>query len=153
MCKKKLLIVSACLALISCGKYESGPKFSLKTKKARISNTWKIEEFIIHIPYNGTSYGAQFDETARFYFDKNGIYKYTGINNLNCNGVWKLINNSENILINTDCDIDTLTILKLKSKEFWYILPNQISQDTIIVGNDTILALYNYEYHLIEVNE
>ena len=44
---KNLIVYSFALSVVavsisSCGKYEEGPKFTLLSKKARITNTWKF---------------------------------------------------------------------------------------------------------------
>ena len=37
-----------CLPLASCTKYADGPSFSFFTKKARITNTWKLESYTLN---------------------------------------------------------------------------------------------------------
>lgn len=39
-----VLFASMLIFGTSCGKYEDGPKLSLRSKKARMANTWKIVE-------------------------------------------------------------------------------------------------------------
>lgn len=38
------LFIMSVVVLNSCSKYEDGPGFSLRSKKARIANTWKIDK-------------------------------------------------------------------------------------------------------------
>lgn len=39
-----LFIFQSALTFISCGKYEDGPGFSLRTKKARLTGEWEVVE-------------------------------------------------------------------------------------------------------------
>lgn len=39
-------VLAAIFVISSCGKYEEGPKFSLLSKKARLTGVWKIEKII-----------------------------------------------------------------------------------------------------------
>lgn len=38
------LCIAAVMFLASCGKYEDGPNFSLRSKKSRLVNTWVIDK-------------------------------------------------------------------------------------------------------------
>ena len=43
---KRVFLFTALIALVlgSCGKYEDGPGFSLRSKKARLVNNWEIDK-------------------------------------------------------------------------------------------------------------
>jgi hypothetical protein len=100
----------------SCKKYEEGPAFSLLTRKARVANTWKVENYKI----NGddyTSLVSSYTET----FTKGGAYNYSwGI--LDGSGTWTFQNNDKEIKLNGSNSqaSRTLFILKLEDKAFWY---------------------------------
>ena len=45
----KLILIVCCLLLLSCKKYyQEGPTLSLRTKKARVVNKWKIDKMYCH---------------------------------------------------------------------------------------------------------
>src|SRR4051812_28988231 len=65
------------VAFVSCKKYPEGPAFSLRSKKARLSNTWKIEQY----KFNGVD-STSFAKNHLFngYFlniNKNGEYSFS----------------------------------------------------------------------------
>lgn len=44
-----LLALTISLAIFSsCGKYEEGPGFSLRSKKSRVVNTWVIDKYLLN---------------------------------------------------------------------------------------------------------
>lgn len=47
---RNLIFVLLTLFVASCGKYDEGPNFSLRSKKARLVGTWELEKLYI----NGT---------------------------------------------------------------------------------------------------
>ncbi len=100
----------------SCKKYEDGPAFSLRTRTARVANTWKVENYKI----NGddfTSLVSSYTET----FTKKGAYSYSwGI--LDGSGTWEFQNKDAEIKLNgNDGQASrTLFILKLEENAFWY---------------------------------
>lgn len=75
----KLLLVVLVAGLLlpafqSCKKYDDGPMFSLRSKKARVAGEWKFSSYIV----NGN------DETNEYMkdkieFEKGGDVKYTSI--------------------------------------------------------------------------
>jgi len=132
--KKKLSVLIGFIAvatLTGCQKYEEGPLFSLQSKKARVANTWKVDNYTVN-NVDLTSLVGGYSET----FSKDGNYSYTwGI--LNGTGVWKFENNAAEIKITgiSNQSDRTLVILKLESKQFWYYIMN---------GTD------KSEYHMVE---
>lgn len=135
--KNKKTIVLALLAGLSlttvqsCKKYESGPALSLQSRTARVANTWKVDNYKV----NGNDYTSLmtgYSET----FTKDGIYSYEW-SVFGGTGKWEFQQQDEQIKIS---GIDTqpsqtLYILKLESKEFWYYYMD---------GND------KKEFHMIE---
>lgn len=131
--KKYILLVcfAGSLAVVqSCQKYEDGPMISLTSRKNRVANTWKVDNYKI----NGTDYTSLvtgYEET----FSKDGAYAYDwGI--LDGSGTWAFKNNEQDIQLSGSDDHASrkLTILKLEEDQFWY---------TYLDGND------KYEMHLI----
>ncbi len=127
-----LLVAIICIAmLVGCKKYPDNTGIHLRSKKERIANTWKVENYKI----NGadfTSLVANYTET----FTKSGNYSYTW-GKLNGSGSWSFQDNRKeiNLLGNDKHSSRTLVILKLEEKTFWYYYMD---------GDD------RYELHLIE---
>ena len=100
----------------SCKKYPDGPALSLRSKTARVANTWKVENY----KENGNDYTslvAGYMET----YSKDGNYSYSwGI--LSGTGKWAFQNDDKEIRITgiNNQSSTTLYILKLQEKEFWY---------------------------------
>lgn len=119
------------LTITGCKKYEDGPLISLRSREARVANTWKIDNYKV----NGTDYTSLmggYSET----FTKSGGYSYES-SILNGSGTWKFRNHDEEIALTGTVNQDnyTLVILKLEEKEFWYYYMD---------GDD------KKEFHLIE---
>lgn len=119
------------LTITGCKKYEDGPLISLRSREARVANTWKIDNYKV----NGTDYTSLmggYSET----FTKSGGYSYES-SILNGSGTWKFRNHDEEIALTGTANQDnyTLVILKLEEKEFWYYYMD---------GDD------KKEFHLIE---
>lgn len=123
---KNLKIAAAVLAtvvLASCNKYEEGPAVSLRTKKARVENTWKIGQAL----RNGDDVTSDYDEyTLRLTKDgdANLAALYTAGNfsyETETDGTWEFKNSKENIFLNfTDDDFDReYQILKLENDDMW----------------------------------
>ena len=136
---KKITIVVlsliSSLYLVSCGKYEEGPALSLRTKTARVANTWKIEKVIKNGADATISYG---DFVANFtmVFERDGSYteslsQTNGTKNVS-EGTWKFSDDSKEI-INTinGQGVEVYTILKLKNSEFWYTTFNGVNKTEI----------------------
>lgn len=136
MIKIKVAICLSILGLLivfSCKKYPDGPALSLITKKERVSNSWKINQFklngkdttnfaksylfndyVINIKKNGT-YNLTFNTIVIFTFPFNEA------------GKWVFNENKTKILFtkesgNTSAlvgSVSTWEILRLKEKEVW----------------------------------
>ena len=44
----KITLIISCISIISCKKYEEGPAFSLMSKKARLSNIWQVNQYLLN---------------------------------------------------------------------------------------------------------
>lgn len=130
--KKVLIAVSVIgllsgTALTSCKKYEEGPSLSLRSRKARVANTWKIEQYLVNGSDQTSGINALLPNYTETY-DKDGNYSFAYTNNSG-SGRWEFQNSDLEIKRNgvSNQSSETLIILKLKEKEFWY---------KIVSGND-----------------
>jgi hypothetical protein len=119
--KATALVVLSIFVLTSCNKYEDGPKFSLLTKKARLSGEWVVES----ITYNSTDVTSSYLEILGANFvleiDKKGTYKTEGLDP--DSGTWSLGEDKDDIRIlssTSGSTEDTYRILKLKNKNLWW---------------------------------
>lgn len=126
-----LLLIGASLA--GCKKYEEGPSLSLRSRTARVANTWKVESYTI----NGTDntsllVNINYLET----YDKDGNYSYSSSAGTGT-GRWEFQSDDMEIKRSgvSSQSTETLVILRLKEKEFWYYY---------LDGND------RHEFHLAE---
>lgn len=106
-----------------CGKYEDGPEFSLRSKKERIANTWRIESATDggnDVTSSFTAYVLQMNKdgdatlTANYALGDVTFQFATA-------GTWDLTNNNEDLQLdfeNNDADA-TYNILRLKEDELW----------------------------------
>jgi len=118
-----VIALAATLLSTGCKKYEDGPAFSLRSKKERIANTWRVEQAL-----NGSQ-----DVTSNF--DQYELQMLTSGNatlsalytlgdlsfELQTNGTWSLENSNEDLRLdyeNNDAD-ETYKILRLKEDELW----------------------------------
>lgn len=100
----------------SCQKYEDGPGVSLRSRRERISNTWKVENYKI----NGTDFTSLVSDYTET-FTKDYDYSYTwGI--LSGTGAWVFQNNDEEVHLSGSDDqaSRTLFLEKLEEKTLWY---------------------------------
>jgi hypothetical protein len=111
-----LFLGSAMTLIQSCQKYEDGPMISLRSRTARISNQWKVDNYKI----NGTDYTSMVSSYTET-FSKSGAYSYSWTI-LNGEGTWVFQNNDKEVKLtgNGDHTSRTLYILKLQEKELWY---------------------------------
>lgn len=107
--------------LSSCKKYDDGPAISLRSKKERISNDWRIDKAFD----NGNDVTNSFDQ-YEVSFSKEGSanltahYSFFGIDyDYTTSGTWDLENKNEKIRVDyeTDAADATYFILRLKEKE------------------------------------
>lgn len=122
---KYLVPVGALLLLVltGCKKYDEGPAISLKSKKARVANTWIIDkayskgvdvtkdydEFILKTTVDGDATLAALYSIGAFSFE------------YETNGTWQFENNKENIAFDykNDAADKTYQILKLEIDNMW----------------------------------
>jgi hypothetical protein len=120
--------IAMAFALSGCGKYDDGPTISLRSRNARIVNTWKIDKVMLDgMPMTTAEIamdegGADITNT----FTKNGDYSYSFTNDMGVvqsgNGKWEFVNSDNDIKIfGVDgIESETSTILRLTNDELWY---------------------------------
>lgn len=99
-----------------CKKYEDGPMLSIHSRTERVANTWKVDNYKV----NGSDYTslvAGYIET----YSKDGNYSYSW-GGFSGTGSWTFQNNDREIRIIgvSHQSSETLYILKLEEKQFWY---------------------------------
>ena len=113
-----LIAILITIGIFGCGQYEEGPGVSLRSKKARVANVWKIEyafdlgdKVEITADYTGEKWG--FSKDGSFTESSDGVVEKTGN--------WEFINDKDEISISTPGDMDVYKILKLKENEMWIL--------------------------------
>lgn len=116
------MITALIVTATSCGKYEDGPNFTLKTKKSRITNKWKpVKKY-----FNGDEQPIIDDGDNFIEISKNSDYRYFYQNRYvtwDYSGEWEFYDSKKKIIVTFDTSADTLTILRLTKDEFWVLNP------------------------------
>jgi len=107
---------------ISCTKYEEGPLISLRSRKARISNTWVIQSVTEvstgHVTYSGyEGWELQISEDGQY--KKNILYNG---NQTIYEGGWEFVSADVvefQYLENQEEIIEQFKIIRLANKELW----------------------------------
>lgn len=109
----------------SCGKYEDGPSFTLKSKTARLVGEWEVDEI------DGESTGSDFTIEMEFEKDNDVTvtfeYSYYGYTyDYSNKGEWEWADNKEVVEVTFDGD-DPLEfeVKRLTSDEFWFEYENE----------------------------
>lgn len=122
-----LIAVLGMVTVSSCRKYEEGPNVSLRTKKARVTNNWRVESVQVDgVEKSMDPYWAK----QKHYMYRDGKYIVTIIDPVtlearNLQGTWVLYDDDRKIALTTknfSGNIDSTTdynILKLYNKQFW----------------------------------
>ena len=115
---KKLSILFAAFAVVllaSCGKYDDGPGFSLRSKSSRIAGSWKVEKYTS----DGVDY-TSFAANGTWEFTKEGSFIYTD-SPFTDTGKWELTSNDRDLTITfLDGSIQSFKILRLTNAELWF---------------------------------
>lgn len=116
----KLITLLILFLILSCSKYEDGPKLSLLTKESRLVNKWKLDSETKYIEKSQpvTNPDTTYPSISANYieFEKHNIY-YTS----NDTGQWDFYDDKKNIIITLNQTKDTFKILKLKNKSLWLV--------------------------------
>lgn len=147
-----ILIYLFFLVLSSCKKYDEGPGLSLRSRNARISNTWLIEKFKRNEIDSTSTYWSEGSEIT---FYENGNADLTQLfhvknNNIDTTieifhtGSWELVQNNNYLYFILTNDFDNTTdtsafeIKKLKEKELQFKEPdyegNKYSDEYFLVS-------------------
>tara|TARA_B100000900_G_scaffold388210_1_gene380049 strand:- start:708 stop:1160 length:453 start_codon:yes stop_codon:yes gene_type:complete len=128
--KKSLLFLAAAAVTVlnfqSCGKYEDGPGFSLRSKKARITGEWELVKINGQSPtqYSGfDTYEEKWElesdgdlsVTTNYSFSTYYGYSYSG--SYTQTGEWEFSSDKEDLEITIDGSKTELEILQLKNNE------------------------------------
>ena len=104
--------------LISCGKYEEGPKLSLRSKKARVSGDWTLEQYLINGNDSTQAYLSWVGANFMMKIEKDGSYSVVTAFGT-ATGTWELGEDKDDLLLTVSGSTDSYRILKLKNKEMW----------------------------------
>ena len=117
-------LLGMAFVLGSCGKYEEGPSFSLRTKTARITGTWKLEKTVLA---NGTTIMAEADDDVTWTIDKDGaltIRTTDSGTSFTTEGTWEFAQDKEYFRVSFTFLGQTIVeedkIIRLTNSEFWF---------------------------------
>lgn len=117
------LAILGSIGLSSCSKYEDGPMVSLRSKKERIANTWKVEKAMD----KGSDVTASFEQ-YKLEMLSDGAASLAALYTLGdltfefeTKGTWSLQNSNEDLQLDFENNAadKTYEILRLKEKELW----------------------------------
>lgn len=119
--KKSLLllfVLAITFSFFSCKKYDDGPLLSLRTKAARMDNTWVIDKAYKDGIDVTSFYPADFQITIT----KDGKWNQIA-NSIPSQGTWSFSDKKETIVFKTDgaSKEEVFTILRLKNDQLWLL--------------------------------
>ncbi len=119
------VIAGLFLCISACKKYEEGPGFSLRTKKERVSNAWKVS-FYSENGVDKTTFFNAFYSGGKFHIANTGgfifTYKENGVIDRDLGGDWYFNNDKTGIIFMQSTPTSetwTWEILKLREREMW----------------------------------
>jgi len=126
MKKLIILLIIGLYVFSSCGKYEEGPIISFRTKKARLSGTWTIDETIgIDSVFNKNGFGVfEVQKDGKYIFFDNIPFDSSELT-LTYKGTWEWNDTKEGIILYLPRQTDTLVnyglrITKLGKEVLWF---------------------------------
>jgi len=122
---QRTLVIALAATMLStgCKKYEDGPAFSLRSKKERVANTWRVGQAL----NGGQDVTSDFDQYELQMLSSgnatlSALYTLGDLSfELQTSGTWSLQNSNEDLRLdfeNDDAD-ETYEILRLKEDELW----------------------------------
>lgn len=153
---KKLTVLFMAIATVaivfnSCGKYEEGPDFSLRTKMARMTGTWEVEKMIIKILENNEvvqeeEYSPGADEKITYTLNRDGTGEatytesYDGVSfSETIDLEWRFSDDKTELLIRVKDEEEELwsewessTILRLTNSELWVQSTDTEDGETVV---------------------
>ena len=115
-----LIIISS--VLTSCKKYEDGPTFSLASAELRLTNEWQVES----VNTNGIDLTALLSSYTITFTESKKYIKELGL--LTVEGTWSFNDDKSKVILTLVGSTETLTILKLKSNEFWTLSEDGLTE-------------------------
>lgn len=107
----------------SCKKYEEGPFISLRSKKERLSNEWKIDKMYDE---NGNELEiSELERALKIIYEKSGGFSIKLGDDDFITGTWEFGDKKKTIIsthenpFTSEMEKDTVQIIKLKEKELW----------------------------------
>lgn len=112
-----VLATSLFVSLAGCKKYDNGPYFSFRTKKARLVNKWKLATYYV----DGQEKTDVSSDTYEFKEDGGFTNVFASIGaNVTIQGKWEFLEKKGGIKITYDNgDVKYFEILRLKKEELW----------------------------------
>jgi hypothetical protein len=115
--KKFLVLVLLSVIVVSCGKYEEGPGFSLISKKNRVTNTWVLSK----VEVNGqdeTPQSSSYTLKMTLKEDETLSANYTVLTiPFTTTGTWAFNSDKSALILTDNSGTSTNTILRLTNKE------------------------------------
>ena len=115
--KKILVLALLSLTVVSCGKYEEGPGFSLLSKKNRITNTWILSK----VEVNGldeTPSSSSYTMKITLKEDETVTAEYTVFTlPYTITGTWAFNSDKSALILTDNTGTSTNTIVRLTNKE------------------------------------
>jgi hypothetical protein len=115
--KKFLVLVLLSVIVVSCGKYEEGPGFSLISKKNRVTNTWVLSK----VEVNGqdeTPQSSSYTLKMILKEDETLSANYTVLTiPFTTTGTWAFNSDKSALILTDNSGTSTNTILRLTNKE------------------------------------
>lgn len=137
--KSKILLLSLITVLaVSCKKYEEGPSLSLRSKKARVANKWKIEKVVI----DGDDVTSLQPEDLYWELNKDGGLVIGIESEKYYEGTWEFQNKKEELKIKTTYLEDNskeeydLVILMLKENKLKLLVKDDPEKDSYYIFKD-----------------
>lgn len=111
-------VLSLVFVLASCNKYEEGANFSLLSAKARLVNTWHLDKVTVS---SGGFSSESTDNNVTMEIKKDETYSSSGTYfgfAYTITGTWAFNSDKTQVIFtDSDGDVSTATIIKLKNKE------------------------------------
>lgn len=128
-----ILMLAGSLLLTECRKYPEGPAISLRSKKERVANTWKLDALLSH-DVDSTAYFTNFFKDYTVTLTKGGSYTISyyvtvqGFGNVSNteSGSWSFSSGKEDLRITPQSvaignlpSPSVYQIMKLYEKQLW----------------------------------
>ncbi len=110
----RIAVFSLLMILVSCNKYEQGPKFTLLTAKMRVINNWNSSSYSVN-----STVGSLTTDHMSLSIKRDGSYiaegTHLGFNDSSI-GTWEFDLDKTHLLLDYNGDITKWKITRLKNK-------------------------------------